>query len=210
MTEDHEPEHGEDETVIENYVAECPIDAELADQLIGLADLPWNDPDATSRAMRALGWTADGAPTDETRFVTAAGHAIYGDYCLYMPFVHYYTVGGELWPDDFWGSQPGWSSQRDAGRQDFEACVDAAIDRFAERLGLPEWDVRTEGRNISIGGYSWRYAAWRRAGNILVVGPTLDGYSYSQDEEAVVYIGQYAEDLPFPDAADFRSLMRPA
>ncbi|WP_157563335.1 hypothetical protein [Micromonospora chokoriensis] len=208
MSEDHEPEHGEDEMVIESYVAECRIDAELADQLIGLADLAWSDPDVTGRAMRDLGWTADEGPTDETRFVTTAGHAVYGDYCLYLPFVHYYMVGGELWPDDFWGSQPGWSSQRDAGRQDFEACVDAAIERFAECLGPAEWDVRTEGRNISIGSYSWRYAAWRRAGNILVVGPTLDGYSYSQDEEAVVYISEFAPDRPFPAAADFLNFMR--
>lgn len=208
VSEDHQPEYGEDETDIESCVAECPIDAELAGQVIGLADLPWDDPAATGRAMRGLGWSTDGVPTDEARFVTAAGHAVYTDYGLYLPFVHYYLVGGELWPEDFWGSQPGWSSQLGAGREDFEASIDAAIDRFAERLGPPECDVRTEGRYLAIGRYSWRYAAWRRGGNILVVGPALDGYSYGQDEEAVVYLGEFAQDRPFPEAADFLTLLR--
>ncbi|MEU4555034.1 hypothetical protein [Micromonospora violae] len=206
MSEDHQPESGEDE--IESYVVECAIDAELADQLIGLADLPWHDPGVTSRAMRDLGWSTDGVPTDEARFVTGAGHAVYTDYGLYLPFVHYYLVGGELWPDDFWGSQPGWSSHRGAGREEFEASIDAAIDRFAQRLGPPQCDVRTEGRYLAIGSYSWRYAAWRRGGTILVVGPALDSYSYGQDEEAVVYIGEFAQDRPFPAAADFVNLLR--
>ncbi|MGW0215524.1 hypothetical protein ACWDXH_14135 [Micromonospora chokoriensis] len=208
MSEDHQPEFGEDETDIENCVASCPIDAELADQLIGLVDLPWHDPAVTSRAMRSLGWSTDGVPTDEARFVTPAGHAVYTDYGLYLPFVHYYLVGGELWPDDFWGSQPGWTSERGAGRVEFEAYLDGAIDRFAERLGPPECDVRTEGRYLAIGTYSWRYAAWRRGDTIIVLGPALDGYSYNQDEEAVVHIGEFAQARPFPAAADFLGLLR--
>ncbi|GAB3944023.1 hypothetical protein GCM10027614_33530 [Micromonospora vulcania] len=157
--------------------------------------------------MRGLGWSDEEVPTDEARFATPAGHAVYGDDCFYLPFVHSYEVGGELWSDDFWGSLPGWSSQQGAGREEFEAHVDAAIDRFAERLGPPECDVRTEGRHLAIGRYSWRYAAWRRGGNILVIGPALDGYSYAQDEEAVVFIGEFAKDRPFSDAADFLKLM---
>ncbi|MGW4679694.1 hypothetical protein ACWEOS_14655 [Micromonospora taraxaci] len=144
MSEDHQPEHGGDETDTEDYVASCPIGAELAGQLVGLADLPWHEPAVTGRAMRSLGWSTDGVPTDEARFATPAGHAVYTDYGLYLPFVHYYVVGGELWPDGFWGSQPGWTSEPGAGRVEFEAYLDAAIDRFAERLGPPECDVRTE------------------------------------------------------------------
>lgn len=41
-----------------------------------------------------------------------------------------------------------------------------------------------------------------------MVGPALDGYSYSQDEEAVAYIGEFARDRPFPAAADFLNLLR--
>ncbi|SCF14352.1 hypothetical protein GA0070607_6071 [Micromonospora coriariae] len=206
MSEDHQPERGEDETVIESHVAWCPVDPELAGHIIGLADLQWNDRALTDRAMRGLGWSDDDVPTDEARLVTTAGHAVYGDHCLYLPFAHSYDVGGELWPDDFWGSLPGWSS-RPAGREEFKAHIDAAIERFAEQLGPPDCDVRTEGRHLTIGRYSRRYAAWRRDGNILVIGVALDGYSYAQDEEAVIYIGEFATDRPFPDAAGFLNLM---
>ncbi|MET7667677.1 hypothetical protein [Micromonospora luteifusca] len=41
-----------------------------------------------------------------------------------------------------------------------------------------------------------------------MVGPALDGYSYGQDEEAVVYLGEFAQDRSFPGAADFLSLLR--
>ncbi|MGA4731755.1 hypothetical protein ACPB67_30410 [Micromonospora taraxaci] len=41
-----------------------------------------------------------------------------------------------------------------------------------------------------------------------MVGPALDGYSYGQDEEAVAYIGEFAQDRPFPAAAEFPSLLR--
>ncbi|GAA3247908.1 hypothetical protein ACFO1B_39010 [Dactylosporangium siamense] len=207
MSAQHPPDGGEDETVIESYVAGCPIGPELAGQLIELADLPWDDPDVTDRAMRHLGWSDEDIPIDDARFVTTTGHVVHGDRCLYLPFAHSYRVGGELWPDDFWGSLPGWTSQRGAGREEFAAHVDVAIDRLAERLGAPQCDARTEGTRISIGRYSWRYAAWRRGGNIIVVGPALDGFSYCQDEEAVVYLGGFPENAPFPDAADFLDLI---
>ncbi|MFC3500157.1 hypothetical protein ACFOOK_04135 [Micromonospora krabiensis] len=93
------------------------------------------------------------------------------------------------------------------GQRGVRAHVDGAIARFAELLGPPECDVRAEGRHLAVGRYSWRYAAWRRGGNILVIGPALDAFSYAQDEEAVVYIGEFAEDRPFPDAADFLDLL---
>jgi hypothetical protein len=79
----------------------------------------------------------------------------------------------------------------------------AAVDRFAEQLGPPECDVRIERGARTTGPYSWRYAAWRRGGNALVIGQTLEGFSYCQYEEAVVYIGALTEDTPFPEAAEF-------
>lgn len=188
---------------VHDYVAVCPIVPELAGQIVGLADLSWDDPGVTDRAMRGLGWRDDEVPVDEGRFVTGQGHVVHGDTCLYMPFSQSYWVGGEVWGHDFWGSLPGWSSRKGAGRGEFDAHVDAAVGRFAELLGPPECDVRTEGRTVSTGPYSWRYAAWRRGGNALVVGQTLEGFSYSQFEEAVVYIGALAEEAPFPEASEF-------
>src|SRR4051812_11851324 len=138
---------GEDlDEEIYSYVAACPITPEFARRIVGLMDLPWDDPKVADRAMLDLGWRDDGeVPMDECRFVTDLGHFVHGDHCLYMPFAHFYDVGGELWPQDGWGTEPGWSSRKDAGRADFDACVDAAVDRFAEVLGPPEADVRTEG-----------------------------------------------------------------
>jgi hypothetical protein len=192
---------------IDDYVAVCHIIPELARQIVGLADLSWDDPEITDRAMRNLGWRDDEVPIDEGRFVTDQGHIVYGDNCFYMPFSHSYWVGGEVWSYDAWGSLPGWSSQKGARRKEFDAHVNAAVDRFAERLGPPECDVRTEGSTVSTGPYSWRYAAWRRGGNALVVGQTLEGFSYSQFEEAVVYIGALPEEAPFPEAAKFPDFM---
>ena len=188
---------------IDDYVAVCPISPQLALQIVSLADLSWDDPKFIDQAMRSLGWRDDEIPIDEGRFVTGQGHIVYGDNCFYMPFSQSYWVGGEVWGYDAWGSLPGWSSRKGAARAEFDAHLDAAVDRFAERLGEPECDVRTEGSTVSTGPYSWRYAAWRRCGNALVVGQTLEGFSYSQFEEAVVYIGALAEETPFPQADKF-------
>ncbi|MFK3978998.1 hypothetical protein ACI2K4_01335 [Micromonospora sp. NPDC050397] len=198
---------GADEPEIESYVADCPVGPELVGQIVELAALPWDEPGVADRAVRDLGWSTR-VPIDGASFVTAAGHAVYTGSGLYMPFVHSYDVGGELSSEDFWGTLPGWTSRRGAGRAEFGAHVDAVIDQFAGRLGAPEWDVRAEGRRISLGSYSWRYAAWRRGSNVLVIGPALDSYSYSQDEEAVVYIGRLAEEAPFPAAAELLDFMR--
>jgi hypothetical protein len=157
--------------------------------------------------MRDLGWQDEDIPTGDGRFVTDLGHVVHGDTCFYMPFSQSYWVGGEVWGSDAWGSLPGWSSQKDAGREEFDAHVNAAVDRFAERLGPPECDVRTEGSTVSTGPYSWRFAAWRRGGNVLVIGQTLEGFSYSQFEEAVVYIGALAAEAPFPKATEFPDFM---
>jgi hypothetical protein len=188
---------------IDDYVAVCPITPELARQIVGLADLSWDDPKVTDQAMRELGWRDDELPIDEGRFATDQGHTIFGDTCFYMPFSQSYGVGGEVWGSDVWGSLPGWSSQKGALRKEFDAHVDTAVSRFAEQLGPPEYDVRTEGGTMSTGPYSWRYAAWRRGENALVIGQTLEGFSYSQFEEAVVYIGALPQEAPFPEADAF-------
>jgi hypothetical protein len=195
----------EDENVgiDDDYVAVCPITPELARQIVDLADMPWGDWKVTDEAMRGFGWRDNDVIECMNGFVTDQGHVVYSDDGFYMPFCHYYWVGGEVWPTDEWGSLPGWSSQKGAGREEFDGYVNAAVDRFAERLGPPECDVRTKGSTVSTGPYSWRYAAWRRGGNALVIGQTLEGFSYCQEEEAVVYIGALAEDAPFPEAAKF-------
>lgn len=191
----------------EHYVAVCPITPELVRRIVDLADLPWDDPVAADRAMRDLGWQDDDIPTGDGRFVTDLGHVVHGDISFHMPFSQSYWVGGEVWTDDAWGSLPGWSSRKGAGRAEFDAHVDAAVGRFAERLGPPERDVRTEAGTASSGPYSWRYAAWRRGGNALVIGQTSEPFSYSQFEQAVVHIGALPTEAPFPKAAEFPDFM---
>ncbi|GAA5192873.1 hypothetical protein GCM10023322_53410 [Rugosimonospora acidiphila] len=201
---------GADAGIDDDYVAGCPITPELARQIADLADLPWSDGKVTDGAMRALGWRDNDVIETINGFVTGQGHVVYSDHDgFYMPFCHYYWVGGEVWTTDEWGALPGWSSQKGAGREEFDGHVDAAVDRFAELLGPPQCDVRTEGRATAIGPYSWRYAAWRRGGNALVIGQVPEGFSLYQDEEAVVYIGALAEDAPFPEAAEFRDFLAP-
>lgn len=193
----------------ETYVAVCPVDPELARQIVELAELTWDDRAAVDRAVRGFGWRGGGAvPVDEGRFVTGRGHVVYGYDCLYLPFAHHYRIDGEVWTRDFWGSLPGWSSEKGAYRPEFDGHVETAVARFTELLGPPASDVRVEGRNNSVGSYSWRYAAWRRGGDVIVVGQTLEGFSYSQFEEAVVYLGRLPEEAPLPEGAEFRNLLR--
>ncbi|MEO3745226.1 hypothetical protein [Plantactinospora sp. B5E13] len=208
--EDFEDEDDEEEfDPGETYVAVCPVDPELARQVVELAELNWDDRAAVNRAVRGFGWRGGRAvPVDEGRFVTAQGHVGYGHDCLYLPFAHCYQIDGEVWTKDFWGSLPGWSSEKGAYRPEFDGHVETAVARFTELLGPPESDVRVEGRNVSVGSYSWRYAAWRRGGNVIVVGQTLDGFSYSQYEEAVVYIGRLSEEAPLPEGAEFRNFLK--
>jgi hypothetical protein len=193
----------DDEDEVMSYVAACPITPELVQQIVDLTELSWDDPKGTGLVMRALGWRSDEVPLDPGRFVTGEGHIVYGADCFAMPFSYCYWVDGEMMQDDFWGSLRGWSSQEDAGQEEFDAHLNAAVDRFAERLGPPEHDVTTK----AAGRHSWRYATWRRGGNVLVVGQSLDGFSYHQHEQALVYIGALAEDAPFPPASAFANFL---
>jgi hypothetical protein len=200
-----------DGDIDDEYVAVCPITSELAGQIIDLTNLRWSDWRATEAAMSGLGWRENDVVASINGFITDPGHVVYSDHegGFYMPFCHYYCVGGEVWTTDEWGSLPGWSSEKGASREEFDAQVNLAVDRFAERLGPPGCDVRIEGNTASTGPYSWRYAAWRRGGNALVIGQTLEGFSYDQYEEAVVYIGGLGEDTPFPEAANFPEFLGP-
>ncbi|MEE6258131.1 hypothetical protein [Plantactinospora sonchi] len=193
----------------ETYVAACPVDAGLARRIVDLADLTWPDGETTRQVMRGFGWRdGEAVPVDEGGFVTDQGHVVFGIGCFYMPFAHFYRIDGEVWTSDFWGSLPGWSSEKGAYRPEFDGYVDSAITRFTELLGPPERDGRVQGRTISVGSYSWRYAAWRRGGNILVVGQTLEGFSYSQFEEAVVFVGALPAETPLPEVAELPRLMK--
>ncbi|MET9294882.1 hypothetical protein [Streptomyces sp. NPDC003077] len=191
---------------LRTYVAACPVTPDLARRITGLIALPWGDePEVTGAALTALGWTPpDGMPLDAS-FVTPQGHPIYGDFTFAMPFAQFYLVGGEIWPEDSWGTLPGWHSRPDADRAHFDAHVEACAGVFAEQLGSPACDVRTEGAESGDDG-SWRYVAWRRGDAVLAIGQDLEGYSYGQDEEARVHIRPLpaSEPLPAPDRfADF-------
>jgi hypothetical protein len=200
MTED------EDNGINDDYVAVCPITPELARQIVDLADLSWRDWEVTEEAMSGLGWRDNDVVECINGFVTDQGQVVYTDYdgCFYMPFCHYFWVGGETWTTDEWGSLPGWSSRKGADREEFNAHFNAAVDRFAELLGPPECDLRAERPTPSTVSHSWRYVAWRRGGNVLAIGQTFEScFSHGHDEQAVVYIGALAEEAPFPEADKF-------
>lgn len=193
-----------DESPIADHVASCPVTPLLVEQIAGLAELRWGDDWAVAEAaVRRLGWSeGDDLPLEDT-FVTAEGHLAYLGGHLALSFAHFYWVGGEDWSEDFWGSLPGWSSAENAGREVFDARIDAAVTAFTHRLGPPERDLRSEGGTLAMGPGGWRHAAWRRGGNLLVIGPRHEGLSYFQFEEAVVYIGPVEATAPLPPLHDF-------
>jgi hypothetical protein len=191
----------EDDYAVIDTVASCPITPSLVDQIVALADLPIDDEKAAKKAIKGFGWSTKGLEVDEALFRTNEGHLVYGSDTYFMPFAYIYAVGTEIMEDDFWGELPGWSSRSAAGPDEFHAVRDAAVAVFAERLGPPEVDVRTDG------AAKWRFAAWRRGGNAIVVGQDLDAFSYSQIEECVVHIGEHPADAPFPEAAEFESFI---
>ncbi|WAZ26753.1 hypothetical protein STRCI_008384 [Streptomyces cinnabarinus] len=192
-----------DEDLIADHVAACPVTPLLMEQIVGLAELPWDDPTVLEAATRRLGWCeGDGLPLEDT-LVTAEGHLAYLGDDLALSFAHFYWVGGEDWGEDFWGTLPGWSSHENAGREVFDAQIDAAIAGFTQRLGPPERDLRSEGGTLAMGPGHWRHAAWRRGNNLLVIGPRHEGLSYFQFEEAVIYIGSVETTAPPPALHDF-------
>ncbi|MEV0112800.1 hypothetical protein AB0H77_06025 [Streptomyces sp. NPDC050844] len=189
-----------------DHVAGCSITPRLVEQIIGLAEVPLGDWAVSEAAMRGLGWceVGDDLPWEDT-FVTAEGHLAHLGDSLALSFAHFYSVDDEVWGEDLWGALPGWSSQANAGREVFDAYIDAAVAAFTRRLGPPEQDITVEGGTLAMGYGDWRHAAWRCGENLLVVGPRHEGISYFQFEEAVVYIGSISAAAPLPVLHDFVS-----
>ncbi|MFE0874809.1 hypothetical protein ACFW4X_07970 [Streptomyces smyrnaeus] len=194
-----------DEDPIADHVAACPVTPLLVQQIVGLAELPWDDRAVFEAAVGRLGWReSDDLPLEDA-LITAEGHLAYlGDH-LSLSFAHFYWVGGEEWAEDFWGTLPGWSSHENAGREVFDAQIDDAITGFTQRLGPPERDLTTEGGTLAMGPGDWRHAAWRRGSNLLVIGPRHEGLSYFQFEEAVVHIAPIGTTAALPALHDFIS-----
>lgn len=198
---DTDPDEEEDTPGI---VAVCPISPELATQIIAMADLDWEDLDRTEAAMTAAGWKSTGAFLGDMaeKAYTPAGHLVYGDDCLAMPFAYDYWIHPDgVWTEDFWADQPGWHSLIDPPADDaFEAQIEKAVATFTHLLGPADHDVTHEPRPEL--NYRWRYRAWRRGNNALIIASGLDGHSYSQFEHAFVQIRALPADAPFPSSRD--------
>lgn len=201
----------DEEIDVHHHVAVCPVTGDLVDQITALADI-WGDEEATDAAMIDFGWREPGdddiVPLDEVYHITGQGHFIIIGYSLFMPFSFYYTVGGELSPDDPFAPIPGWSVQKDAERSDFEAAVKNAVERFTSRLGKPDHTTTSKGWSaLSIDHPMWSYAAWRRDEHLIVVGPKSEAGSYHQWEEATVHIVPLEKDAPFPEGDELDRLL---
>ncbi|MEU8919660.1 hypothetical protein AB0D10_01825 [Kitasatospora sp. NPDC048545] len=184
-------------------VAVCPVTPELAARIAGMVELDWEDPELTEKAVLDAGWRSTGAHYGDfnEKAYTPAGHLVYGDDRLAMPFAYEYWIHPDgVWTEDFWADQPGWHSLVDPPAGTFDAQLDAVADLFTELLGPPDHDV-THRRRPGF-DYHWRYRIWRRGDNVLVVAPGLDGFSYSQFEHAFVQIRPLPADAPLPPAAE--------
>ncbi|WP_225831846.1 hypothetical protein [Streptomyces sp. NK08204] len=180
-------------------VAVCPVTPELAAQLADMVQVDWTDPDAGERAMAAAGWESTGEYLGDLdqKAHTPAGHLVYGDDCLAMPFAYeYYVHPDGAVAEDFWSVLPGWHGIVDPPAGSFGGQVDAVVETFTALLGPPDHDV-THARRPEL-DHEWRYRAWRRGDNVLVVAPGLDGFSYSQFEHAFVQIRSLPATTQFP------------
>ncbi|MET7702429.1 hypothetical protein [Streptomyces sp. NPDC005485] len=184
-------------------VAVCPLTPELAAQIASMAELDWSEDALAEQAMLAAGWrTGEDLLGDlEEKACTPAGHLVYGDDCFAMPFAYeYYVHPDGAIGEDYWGAQPGWHSLIDPPEGTFDAQLQAVVDTFTALLGPPDVDVTHERRPGL--DYTWRYRAWRRGGNILVVASGLDGFSYAQFEHAFVQIRSLPPGTPLPPARE--------
>ncbi|MFF2076274.1 hypothetical protein ACFVXG_16135 [Kitasatospora sp. NPDC058162] len=190
-------------------VATCPVGPELAAQIAGMMELDWTDGDAGEKAMTAAGWRSTGDYLGELneKAYTPAGHFVYGDECLFMPFAYeYYVHPDGPMGEDFWGELPGWQSLVDPPVGTFDARIDSVVDQFTALLGPPDHDVTHERRPAL--DHRWRYRIWRRGDNLLVVAPGLDGFSYSQFEHAFVQIRPLPAGAPLPPSTELPGLFR--
>ncbi|GAA1256993.1 hypothetical protein GCM10009665_54260 [Kitasatospora nipponensis] len=190
-------------------IASCPVSAELAAQIVGMAEVDWVDPEVAEHAMLAAGWRSTGSHLGEfgETGYTPAGHLVYGEDCFSMPFAYQYWVHPEgAVSEDHWGVQPGWHSLVDPPVGGFTAQLDAVVGTFTALLGPPDHDVSHPRRPGS--DYLWRYRAWRRGDRVLAVAPGLDGFSYAQFEHLVVQIRSLPAGSPFPPAAELPDFFR--
>ena len=184
-------------------VAVCPISAELAGQIVSMTELDWEDPEQTEAAIVAAGWDSDGGYLGDfgERAYTPAGHLVYGDDCFVMPFAYLYYIHPDgVWSEDFWAEQRGWHSLVDLPPGAFDAQLETVVATFTEALGPPHHDVTHERRPAL--PYEWRYRAWRRGDNVLIVATGMDPLSYSQFEHAFVQIRSLPATAPFPAAEE--------
>jgi hypothetical protein len=182
-------------------IAVCPVSPELAGQVLGLADAVAGNTDGVKRvysAIEAVGWSdEDLVPDVDASFRTGAGHMVYVEDRLTIPFMYEYWLGTELTPVDFWGDVPGWTARREPGSTFFDARIELTVQVFAERLGPPPLDVRTDDRARR------RAVAWRvgtHGAALLVVGHSTDGFSYHQNDLAAVCLLPRPPQEPLPTA----------
>jgi hypothetical protein len=184
-----------DDELLTEYAACCPVTPAVADRLVAVARLTFDDVDDFESALLDLGFVGDDVEMDDALARTPEGHLVYGDDALSIPFAYSYGVGGELHPEDSWGTLPGWSSQAEPDHDVLDAQIEAVVQAFTTSLGAaPEVDVRAEDRNRR------RHVAWRVGSNLLVVAQTLEPFSYMQDDHAVVHIAAApgGPDAPIP------------
>ncbi|GKQ33965.1 hypothetical protein [Streptomyces sp. A012304] len=198
----------------EERVALCPVTEELVSHLLALAELDLTDADAVGARTRQLGWPdwsravrgpayENTSDVPEATHVTPYGHFVTcdGDGSLYLPFAYLYTVDGGLLDEDCWGTLPGWRSEEGAWRPEFDAHVGTVVQRFTDRLGLPDHDIRQP-------KYDTRYVSWRLDHTVLLVGQGPEPLSYHQFEDAHVHLlSRTATDAPYPEGQAMRALL---
>ncbi|MES5821134.1 hypothetical protein [Streptomyces sp. RG80] len=198
----------------EEYVAVCPVGEELVDRILGLAELDLTDGDTVEARIHEAGWPdwsdavqgpeyEDTPDVPEATHVTPQGHFVTadGDGTLSLPFAYLYTVDGGLLDEDIWDPVPGWTSQEGAWRPEFDAHYATVVQRFTDRLGPPNYDIRQP-------KYDTRYVSWRLEHNALIVGQGPEPLSYHQFEDAhILLLSRTAKDAPFGDGDELRALV---
>ncbi|MCX4822340.1 hypothetical protein OG883_21095 [Streptomyces sp. NBC_01142] len=202
-----------------------PLDAPLAGQLAELARLTWTDGSVTAAAAESFGWMADGSMMNA--YMTPGGHPVHPE-CFGTPgqdevscllsFAYLYEqdehdVRDErdgyktnlTWIRRFYAEDDRWVFDQDAGRAAFDTTWRTAAELFTAQCGEPEVSARI--RDDDEGCPPWNYTAWRCGDNALIVGQCSDFVSFSVFEQAVVWIGRYPKDEPFPEATDFWRLL---
>ncbi|MFD0631763.1 hypothetical protein ACFQ9X_09120 [Catenulispora yoronensis] len=192
----------DDEDLLLSYLAQCPITDATAATLAAAAQIDLTKVDEADRALVGLGFLKDGIEVDGAWYRLPEGHLVYGDYTVAVPFAYSYGLGGELNPEDYWGTLPGWSSAEEEPDQ-FRSLIEDAVQAFTRALGAPpERDGRTRQP------FANRIAAWRVGGNVLIVSEGKEPYSYWQDDQALVIITAAPGDPGDPLPEDVNDMER--